>query len=68
LDEIKNANWTSKEVRGKTSYEISDVTPNAQYMIQVVLHSEDKNEDIIQRKNTVYALIPATSKFSNCLE
>uniref|UniRef100_A0A2S2QAU1 Angiopoietin-1 receptor n=2 Tax=Sipha flava TaxID=143950 RepID=A0A2S2QAU1_9HEMI len=60
LDEIKNANWTSKEVRGKTSYEISDVTPNAQYMIQVVLHSEDKNEDIIQRKNTVYALIPAT--------
>lgn len=65
MDEIKDATWNSIPVHGKTSCEISNVTPNAQYMIQVVLHSEDKNENSIQRKNVVYALIPATSKFSN---
>lgn len=52
-------------IRDKMNYEITNVTTNAQYIIQVILHAEDKDENIAQRKKEIYALTPVTSKFLN---
>lgn len=64
MEEV-NSNWTSETVIDGTNFTISNLTSDAQYMIQVVLQAEEKDENIGHRKNIVYALIPATSEFSN---
>ncbi|XP_060850877.1 uncharacterized protein LOC132929506 isoform X2 [Rhopalosiphum padi] len=52
LDNLKN-NWTSVIISNRTSYEIFDVVPNAQYCIQVKVANDDIDT---QQETQIFAL------------
>lgn len=57
LAEIER-NWTTIKVFNRTNYEIFDIVPNSQYLVQVLVDDEDTM--ITKKKNMAYILTSET--------